>query len=653
MIFKSYLLLISYFVLQNLATGMNLHDLSSIEIFISNVRERAWSYYQVENAIIKGDEKEDILKVIFYDLRKILTEFNNMSADSRNVLSSGGLVSFISTLEKFDRKNGSFLSSKLSDKLTKIFNISETINSYVEPLLQLGTNNISDIEDVLKFCPTDANAGQNDQFKYEKQIILKEYREFVEKLTTEIKDDKRFNVCGQTPSLNQAVFNYYHQVVATYLKEYVMLYYTDIIDARCFNLKSGPLLMIRHNESLSELTDSIKLTKVLLNRTNHYMHRCDADHHKISYNQDSYLELNMIQSIIIEEKDMSTDGYCSHNCDLNNIKTTINHRDCHEFRDCHYIGSTIDYCEPNKGTAYPRFNWFKSGDVTYGDDHLQCNGSLKRVSSYFNLLRRGSCDYCVCSCVKESDDDSAVAAISFREQITDIHANEVVVGVRFVKKGSLIHVQIKEGQLKPYGIRKTSWKPLETFIRYGKCRRFSVMNSNSVMRQMTKGVDYGEAKFVSFDDMIAPEGFVVTGVRFGVSRNRFNKARDMVDTIQLEIRVSPYDYVKGVVYEDLTHWVIPDQSIWRQEFILINPDNPTKSTVNYVDSTPIKFVRLQASDLLKDAGQSTVPFFDAQDVEGKPEFPLGGVGLVHRGREGYGGFLAFKIYDLNLSKYFH
>lgn len=262
-------------------------------------------------------------------------------------------------------------------------------------------------------------------------------------------------------------------------------------------------------------------------------------------------------------------------------------------------------------------------------------------------------------------------------------------GVRFVKKGSLIHVQIKEGRLKPYGIRKAFWKPLETFIRSGIPRRFFIINRNLVMRQMIKGVDYGEAKFVNFDDMIAPEGFVVTGVRFGVSQNHYDKVRGMVGTIQLEIRVSPYDYVKGLVYENLTHWVVPNQFLWRydnftnflkvlkmikckdnasksdlfewittvsfyrQELTLINPDNPIKSNVNDIDSTPVEFVRLQASNLLKDAGQSTVPFFDAQDVEGKPEFPLGGVGLVHRGRKGYGGFLAFKIYDLNLSKYFN
>lgn len=79
---------------------------------------------------------------------------------------------------------------------------------------------------------------------------------------------------------------------------------------------------------------------------------------------------------------------------------------------------------------------------------------------------------------------------------------------------------------------------------------------------------------------------------------------------------------------------------------------PTKSPFNVIDSKTNQYVEFQTSDLVKDAGQSTIPFFDAQDVEGEIEFPLGGIGLMHRGHEGYGGFLAFRIYDMNLSKFF-
>lgn len=83
--------------------------------------------------------------------------------------------------------------------------------------------------------------------------------------------------------------------------------------------------------------------------------------------------------------------------------------------------------------------------------------------------------------------------------------------------------------------------------------------------------------------------------------------------------------------------------------ILTNPDNPLKSPANVIDSKKNQFIRFRNSDLKKDAGQTTVPFFDAQDVEGALSYPLGGMGIIHRGHECYGGFLAFKIYDINLA----
>lgn len=91
---------------------------------------------------------------------------------------------------------------------------------------------------------------------------------------------------------------------------------------------------------------------------------------------------------------------------------------------------------------------------------------------------------------------------------------------------------------------------------------------------------------------------------------------------------------------------------FREEIVITNPDNPTRSPKNLIISKKNKFIRFKASDWKKDAGQSTVPFFDAQEVEGNPEFPLGGVGVILRGHEGYGGFLALRIFDLQLHQYF-
>lgn len=94
-------------------------------------------------------------------------------------------------------------------------------------------------------------------------------------------------------------------------------------------------------------------------------------------------------------------------------------------------------------------------------------------------------------------------------------------------------------------------------------------------------------------------------------------------------------------------------TIFRRQSIINDSDLPTKSPKNVIDSNPNQYIKFYVSDLRKDGGQSTIPFFDAQNVEGTPEFPLGGVGVVHRGHKGYGGFVALRIHDLNLSNYFN
>lgn len=39
-----------------------------------------------------------------------------------------------------------------------------------------------------------------------------------------------------------------------------------------------------------------------------------------------------------------------------------------------------------------------------------------------------------------------------------------------------------------------------------------------------------------------------------------------------------------------------------------------------------------------------MPFLDIQPVITSPPFPLSGVGVYHKGREGYGGYVGFKLF---------
>lgn len=90
----------------------------------------------------------------------------------------------------------------------------------------------------------------------------------------------------------------------------------------------------------------------------------------------------------------------------------------------------------------------------------------------------------------------------------------------------------------------------------------------------------------------------------------------------------------------------------RQELDLSDRDVPTKNRkANVPDPRTGKFVKFTISSLEKDGGQTTIPFIDTQQLSTEPATILSGAGLVHRGREGYGGFLALKLYTYDISPY--
>ena len=80
-------------------------------------------------------------------------------------------------------------------------------------------------------------------------------------------------------------------------------------------------------------------------------------------------------------------------------------------------------------------------------------------------------------------------------------------------------------------------------------------------------------------------------------------------------------------------------------------DIPTRSNWPLNQFTTNKFVKFTNSDYEKDAGQSTVPFIDAQPVESANPVPLSGVGIFHKGRPKFGGFIAPRIFTYNFTKH--
>ncbi|XP_057333033.1 uncharacterized protein LOC130672450 [Microplitis mediator] len=631
----------------------DIYDINSIEKYIDGIHNNVLSNSPFENLTSSEDKRFNILKKVLENMSNALEDLN---AITNNIDDDYWPIDLRKFLKKFDKdklKRNFILTTFLSSSTDKIEEKIKTINIHVASLLEIVGNNLYDsVYDYCFFAPQLLLfIDSNEQLPHDN--IEEEYIRLVQSININIKVYGSF--CQRTNSLHQGLYDYFRQVMATYLKRFMMIYHLNIMNAICRDESASEWRIERVEAAKNTIKLSMNETLPILKYMKHYMYRCDPKKYLDKDGNKNYYELDkMVQALIVKEEELSTDGSCSHNCDLDEIKETINSTECKEYRDCQYIESGYEICEADEDNSR-RYEWFKGEKaVLYGDNSTECNSNLTSAYSKLSFFKFRWCDYCVCTCVNRPEDKkNVVAAFSFREQVTKISDNLVVVGVRFIKKDYMIQVQIKEGKLKPRRYKDHGvWKETEKIVYKEEYKMFMVPNDDETMSQMQLGNDYAVPETINFDDLIAPEGFVVTGVRFRFAGDSLDFPKLTTGAIELQVRVTPFDYVSGtLINHNQTHWIVSKYNDTREELILTDPDVPTKSPTNTITSKTNQFIRFRASDLKKDAGQSTVPFFDAQDVDGDPEFPLGGVGIIHRGREGYGGFLAFRIYDLDLSSY--
>lgn len=218
----------------------------------------------------------------------------------------------------------------------------------------------------------------------------------------------------------------------------------------------------------------------------------------------------------------------------------------------------------------------------------------------------------------------------------------IVTGLRFYKQNRVIHLQIQEGQLLERGKINT------TNVRWVPVSDYTLLD-----RGIRDGNDYHtmawDKREMDLDELKAPTGHVVTGVKFRIVGRHLN----------LEMRVTEIDFASGAVLEpEKSFWVSndnTDQSVGtskRHEMLLRYPDISTNSKAKSMPmSTTNNFVKFTHTDMGKDAAQTTVPFLDAQDVVNDPPVPLDGVGIFLKAQEGYGGFVAPNIKTFDYGPY--
>ncbi|XP_074093604.1 uncharacterized protein LOC141523924 [Cotesia typhae] len=586
----------------------------------------------------------------------VLEELNAVTTDSKGDFWPLDLPEFLKMFDREKMKHNYFPPCFLSSFTGTISERLRMIDVPVDSIFGIKKIFFDNKHDLCSFVPKFLIFVNTDE-RFPHEGIDEEYLKLLDNIAAQMTGGIQHRFCHKSTPLHQGMLDYFREVMTAYLKKSVMIYHLNVIHAGCTNENQKSWMKKYVKEIKNTYRMSINQTMAVLKNIKHSMFRCDPQFNTTD-RQKTHLELErMMQTVIIREEDLTTDESCSHNCDLESIKPTINLDECADYRDCQYIEGSYEICEANpKSSRLYQWVVYEKG-VFYGDNSTDlCVNNIVERYSKLSFTKFRWCDYCVCTCVKKpSKNRDVIAAISFRDQVSDMRKNLVVVGIRFIKKDQMIHIQIKEGKIRPRRfIDHGAWKETEKFFYDYSKKTLFVINDDETQSPLQLGIDYGLPEEIHFDDLVAPEGFVVTGVRFRFAGDSLGFPKKINGSIQLQIRVTPFDYFTGKL-KDITQtkWIVPELKATRKELVLAEPDLPTKSSTNKLDSKTDQFVKFKASDLKKDVGQSTVPFFDAQETEEEHEAPLGGVGLIHRGQEGFGGFLAFRVFDLDLTNNFN
>ncbi|KAK0071791.1 hypothetical protein PV325_012362 [Microctonus aethiopoides] len=374
------------------------------------------------------------------------------------------------------------------------------------------------------------------------------------------------------------------------------------------------------------------------------IHRCEIQFPKRGEN---FLELTHVHQIwlITSGHLMAYDHLyrlnCYKQCEDIDTKPLESMTDL-QINDCETLGlaQLIKSC-PAGAKSSRRYMWWTYDDKIYGHDE-GCPTALQQGNGdtpYYD-----HCHICQCTVIPQDDQlyPNSVLRISITAQVSDIKNNMIVSGIKFVIYKNVLHLQIQQSKFVLENINDNSseWKSLESSQSY--------LNNSKIQTEML-------SKFsgqIYLDDVILPPEYAVTGVRF---RSRSQSPEGFF----LQVLGAPIDLETGMLDTTRANWYSANSLFSktksyernRIEINVKNRDDPTRCKGYDYDRTANNYIKFYHSSVLKDGGQSTVPFIDAQPVETYPPFPLGGIGLFYRSKDGCGGYITPRIFTIDISKY--
>ncbi|XP_065556132.1 uncharacterized protein LOC136024620 isoform X2 [Artemia franciscana] len=451
-------------------------------------------------------------------------------------------------------------------------------------------------------------------------------------------------LCNLTKSPQQLIYDLYNLLALTDAKGYAMMQFSwmllKIYEKGDFTRESD----LARQEFEKRVTEKAQVARSVISQMSNWYDRCINEK---PVENETYIQFTeVLQGYVVNEVDLNTENTCKEEC---KSYTAAQEFGCHKktfcnsekrcdqgkLHGCTFFEADSSVCMST--SPHRRYDWieYKSGRLI--GQKTECRtGNTKRADSWWRFLYH--CSNCICLC--DQPGPRSDRYVSLRPAVADVLSGNIVTGVRFVKEGRVVHIQIQEGKSLPRGSVNASsmqWRPVEP-----------ITPNDDSTALINKYSDYAtltyEERALDLDHLMAPQGHVVIGLRF----------RRLGGHINLEMQVAPIEFFNGWVDYGSAVWIgndnTPASEESRKQVQLHNPDTPLRTPSRPLeDAGDNEYVEFQASSIEKDVGQTTIPFLDAQAVIPQPPMWITGIALVHKGNPGYGGYVAFKVATYNMT----
>lgn len=462
-----------------------------------------------------------------------------------------------------------------------------------------------------------------------------------------VNEEAEEQVCESNMSPQQLLYNLFSILQVSQLKAYSMIQFSWLL-LRIYNkgnfTSEADLLRETYMERMSQQAIAVKES---LKEAEPVLWKCDPRTHEEGK---TYTRLTkVLQGFLVNEVDLNNQETCREDCPFYTYTKQYN---CYKGNycqkqprctgnvvGCQFVDSDMWVCQAPHGSKR-RYDWIEYENGRVLGAKQSCQRPVTKVDSWWRYLF-WHCSFCFCYCDDPKDPQSD-RYFNLRAVMSDKDKNRVVTGIRFTKANRIVHLQIQQGELLPLGgINETTleWKPVDPYK----------IKDDGV----TVGEDYHmltwESRSLDLDELKVPPNSIITGVKF----------RRVGGHLNLEVQSSMFNFTEGKLLNqgEKSFWISNDKTDVsadgpRKKLHIGNPDVPTKSVgPHHPDSKVEQFVEFGPSDIDFDAGQTTVPFLDTQDVSPTPPLPLSGIGLFHKGRKYSGGFVAPKVYTYDFTKH--